>query len=125
MEVRARFPSPSSQPVFTEPLLADSGKLVLVGTDAGELLAIFAGSAGEAWRRQVATGQIKGSPAEYRGWAFVGTHDGTVVVVESQTGKEVWRYQADGIFGLSRPIIVDNRLYVGNDNGRIYAFDLP
>ena len=108
----------------TNPVLTPNG-LIVAGNDAGELFAIGRQSLGESWRRGYAENtQIKGSPVLYGNEVIFGTHDKQLIAVDTAAGDEVWRFDGEQIFGLSAPVIVDDQLYVGNDSGTIYRFDL-
>ncbi len=110
--------------VGTNPALTANG-LIVAGNDAGELFAIGRQSLGESWRHGYAQAtQIKGSPVVHGDEVIFGTHDKQLIAVSSATGDELWRFDGPQIFGLSAPVIVDDRLYVGNDSGTIYAFNL-
>ena len=110
--------------VGTNPALTGNG-LIVAGNDAGELFAIGRQSLGESWRHGYAEStQIKGSPVVHGDEVIFGTHDKQLIAVSAATGDELWHFDGAQIFGLSAPVIVDDRLYVGNDSGTIYAFKL-
>ena len=110
--------------VGTAPALTEDG-LIVVGTDGGQLFAVDQGSMGEVWRGTYVTdSQIKGSPVVDDGLVYIGTHGREVLAVDATDGEVEWRFEGEQIFGLSGPVIADDRLFVGNDSGAIYAFDL-
>jgi len=114
----------NSAGVGTNPALTANG-LIVAGNDGGELFAIGRQSLGEAWRHGYAEAtQIKGSPVVHGDEVIFGTHDKQLIAVDAATGDEQWHFDGPQIFGLSAPVIVEDRLYVGNDSGTIYAFDL-
>ncbi|MEZ5408316.1 MAG: PQQ-binding-like beta-propeller repeat protein [Acidimicrobiales bacterium] len=114
----------NNEGVGTNPALTGGG-LIVAGNDAGELFAIGRQSLGEAWRHGYADAtQIKGSPVVHGDEVIFGTHDKQLIAVSAATGDELWHFDGPQIFGLSAPVIADDRLYVGNDSGTIYAFDL-
>ncbi len=111
--------------VGTAPALTAEG-LIIAGNDAGEMFAVDRRSLGEAWRAGYAdaTTQIKGSPVVYGDQVIFGTHDKELVAVTASDGDVLWRFKGEQIFGLSAPVVVGDQLYVGNDSGTIYRFDL-
>jgi eukaryotic-like serine/threonine-protein kinase len=54
---------------------------------------------------------------------YVGALDGNLRALDEQTGKELWRFKANGgIF--SGPLIADGTLYFASDNSTYYALDV-
>jgi outer membrane protein assembly factor BamB len=51
----------------------------------------------------------------------VGSGDGKVYVLDLETGREVWSFEAGAGFTAS-PAIADGRVVIGDVDGRIYAF---
>ncbi len=110
--------------VGTAPAVTADG-LIIAGNDAGEMFAVDRRSLGEAWRAGYADAtQIKGSPVVHGDQVIFGTHDKELVAVTAADGDVLWRFKGEQIFGLSAPVVVGDQLYVGNDSGTIYRFDL-
>lgn len=115
---------PSNGGVGTDPALTSEGYIVF-GNDAGELFAVNRTTLGEIWREGYAVDtQIKGSPVVVGNRIIFGTHDKELIAVSSADGAEIWRFEGEQIFGLSAPVVVGNQLFVGNDSGTVYRFDL-
>ncbi|MGF1596266.1 MAG: PQQ-binding-like beta-propeller repeat protein [Acidimicrobiales bacterium] len=114
----------TSAGVGTDPALTNDG-YVVAGNDLGELFAIDKTSLGEVWREGYADrNQIKGSPAVHGDVVVFGTHDRQLIAVVDRNGAELWRFDGEQIFGLSAPVVVGDQLFVGNDSGTVYRFDL-
>ncbi len=114
----------TSAGVGTSPVLTDDG-FVIAGNDLGELFAVDRVSLGERWREGYADEtQIKGSPVLVGDQVVFGTHGKELISVIAADGSEVWRFEGEQIFGLSSPVVVGDQLYVGNDSGTVYRFDL-
>jgi outer membrane protein assembly factor BamB len=110
--------------VGTAPAVTSDG-LIIAGNDMGELFAVDRVSLGEAWRHGYANdNQIKGSPVVWQDEVIFGTHDKQLIGVDANDGSELWRFEGKQIFGLSAPVVVDDQLFVGNDSGAVYRFDL-
>ncbi len=110
--------------VGTNPALTNDN-LIVVGNDVGELFAVDRVSMGEVWREGYAEDtQIKGSPVVVGDLVIFGTHGRELIAVDDSDGVDQWRFEGQQVFGLSGPTIDGNRLYVGNDSGTVYAFDL-
>ena len=62
------------------------------------------------------------TPDERRAASVASGDDKQLIAVDAATGDEQWHFDGPQIFGLSAPVIVEDRLYVGNDSGTIYAF---
>lgn len=114
----------TSMGVGTNPAITNDGAIV-AGNDAGELFAVDQITMGELWREGYAdTTQIKGSPVVFEDEIIFGTHDKELISVDDLDGIERWRFKGDQIFGLSAPIVIGDKLFVGNDSGTVYRFDL-
>ena len=114
---------PNSAGVGTNPVATGDGAIV-AGNDAGELFAVDQVTLGERWREGYADAtQIKGSPVIHEDVIIFGTHDRELIAVDFN-GVDQWRFEGEQIFGLSGPVVVDDQLYVGNDSGTVYRFDL-
>ncbi len=110
--------------VGTNPAITNDG-LIVAGTDAGELFAVDQVTLGEVWREGYAEStQIKGSPAIFDDLVIFGTHGKELIAVDDEDGIDQWRFTGEQIFGLSGPTVEGERLYVGNDSGTVYAFDI-
>lgn len=111
--------------VGTNPALTVDGSTIIAGNDAGDLFAVDRTTVGEVWRQSYAnTPQIKGSPIVVGDVIYFGTHGKELISVNVLDGSERWRFSGEQIFGLSGPVVVDNQLFVGNDSGTVYRFDL-
>ena len=52
----------------------------------------------------------------------VGSEDGTLLILDFATGKLIWKYTI-GRAVMCSPLIHDGRIYVGSDDGYLYAFE--
>ena len=132
-------PGPSGKPrplwetrigtkISTTPAVVDG--VVYAGSAApstmagGALHALDAATGAELWRAGTTPGDaIFSSPAVDAGVVYVGSYDGIFVAVESASGQERWRFQAEGAF-FSSPAVVDDLVFCGDDAGRLYAIDV-
>lgn len=103
-------------------------KTVYFGCENGELYALTAKRGKELWSTGVA-GAIKGAPAYENGILFVGDYGGAMTAVHAKTGEIKWQTQALGP-GLgqpgsfySTPAVAFGRVYIGNNDSRVYSFD--
>ena len=71
------------------------------------------GSPRELWRFRVGNGEFISSPALVGNRLFVGSTDGNVYAVDTDTGQEVWRAETGGPV-ISSPAVVDDIVYVGS-----------
>jgi len=56
------------------------------------------------------------------GRLFLGTHEGRLLCLDPETGKEVWHF-ASGDSVLAAPAVGDGRVYFGSFDGSVYALD--
>jgi eukaryotic-like serine/threonine-protein kinase len=57
------------------------------------------------------------------GILYFGSNDGALRAASGQTGAVLWTYQT-GNAVVSSPAVSDGRVYVGSDDGSVYAFAL-
>lgn len=101
---------------------------VYFGCEDGNLYALKAKNGKEIWTTGVA-GAIKGAPAYENGILFVGDYGGAMTAVRASSGEIKWQTQALGP-GLgqpgsfySTPAVAYGRVYIGNNDSRVYSFD--
>jgi len=70
-----------------------------------------------------AKGGLWSTPALGDGVIYAVTHKGTLIVVDQETGAELW-YFTLGYGSWSSPVIVDNQLIVAANDGLLRRFDL-
>ena len=61
-------------------------------------------------------------PTLAAGKVFVASLDGNLYAIDAATGRELWRFAANGGL-LSRPVVADATLLVGGLGSRLYALD--
>ena len=72
---------------------------------------------------QFATGGlIRSSPAVAGSVVYVGSDDGNLYALATQTGELLWKYETAGPVW-SSPVVGGPRIYVGSDDGTLYALD--
>lgn len=103
-------------------------KTVYFGCEDGNLYALKAKNGKSVWTTGV-TGAIKGAPAYENGILFVGDYGGAMTAIRSKTGEIKWQTQSLGP-GLgqpgtfySTPAVAYGRVYIGNNDSRVYSFD--
>jgi outer membrane protein assembly factor BamB len=70
-------------------------------------------------------GAVQGSPAVAGDLVYFGTNvkNGTVYCLNKDTGQLKWEYRVwPEQYIISSPSIVDDRMYIASDNGRLYCF---
>jgi outer membrane protein assembly factor BamB len=117
------LPSPSE----SSPLL-DHGR-VFFGSQNGTVYALDASNGHLAWTYH-ATGAVKASPTLSGGVLYFGDYSGHVQAISEQTGRRLWVSGSEGaLLGsgtfYSTAAVVYGRVYLGNTDGRIYAYDAP
>ncbi len=109
----------------SSPLL-DGGRLYF-GSEDGTVYALEASSGHTVWTYHAA-GAVKASPTLSGGVLYFGDYSGHVQAVSEQTGRLIWRAGSEGaLFGsgtfYSTAAVVYGRVYLGNTDGRLYAYD--
>ncbi len=115
------LPSPSE----SSPLL-DHGKLFF-GSQNGTVYALNAANGNVLWTYR-AGGAVKASPTLSSSVLYFGDYSGHVQAVSEQTGRRLWLSSSEGaLLGsgtfYSTPAVVYGRVFLGNTDGRVYAYD--
>jgi outer membrane protein assembly factor BamB len=115
------LPSPSE----SSPLI-DHGRLYF-GSQNGTVYALDASDGHVIWAYH-ASGSDKASPTLSGGILYFGDYSGHVQAISEQTGRRIWRSGSGGaLLGsgtfYSTAAVVFGRVFLGNTDGRIYAYD--
>jgi len=102
--------------------------LILVGTQKGEVIALSEIDGIEQWRTQVSS-EILAAPRINQGVVVVRTVDGKLFGLNSQNGNRLWIYERTrasllSLRGTSTPILVQDLIIAGFDNGKIALLEL-
>jgi outer membrane protein assembly factor BamB len=114
-----------SSPSESSPQL-DRGR-VFFGSQSGLVYALNARNGHVDWTYQ-AGGSVKASPTLAGGLLYFGDYSGHVQAVSEGTGRQIWRSSSEGaLLGsgtfYSTPAVIYGRVYLGNTDGRVYAYD--
>ena len=96
------------------------GTLLIVPTEAGEIVALDAATGKLAWRRSLGS-PSKHPPAFIDTLGIVTTDDGRVIALDVPTGEARWERSLPGT--LSPPATARDRVFVGSTNNFFYALD--
>ena len=66
---------------------------------------------------------IWSSPAVTDNSVYFGDFSGTVFALDSKTGKEKWRNKLMDCFITSSPIVINNKIVIGGDDGNLYCIN--
>ena len=99
---------------------------VLVGTGEGEVLALATEDGSPAWRVRVPS-EVLSPPQFGMGTVVVRTVSGHVIGLGLEDGQELWRFRRDlpalTLRGTGAPLIVQQAVIVGLDDGRLAVLD--
>lgn len=115
------LPSPSE----SSPLIDHSR--IFFGSQSGLLYALNDANGHVLWTYK-AQGAVKASPTLSGGVLYFGDYSGHVQALSEQTGKRIWLAGSEGaLFGsgtfYSTAAVYYGRVFLGNTDGRIYAYD--
>jgi outer membrane protein assembly factor BamB len=115
------LPAPSE----SSPML--DGDKLFFGSQNGTVYALNARDGNVLWTYHAA-GAVKASPTLSDGVLYFGDYSGQVQAVSEQTGRRLWVSGSEGaLLGsgtfYSTPAVVYGRVFLGNTDGRIYAYD--
>jgi len=114
-----------SSPSESSPLV-DHG-MVFFGSQSGLVYALNAHTGSVMWTYH-APGAVKASPTLAGGVLYFGDYSGHVQAISEQTGRRLWISGSGGaLLGngtfYSTAAVVYGRVFLGNTDGRIYAYD--
>ena len=111
--------------------------VVYIGSGDGNVYALNAKNGARIWNYK--TGYPVGSsPAVVNGVVYIGSCDGNVYALKAGDGDKLWNYTTHGTgllpsktyvngttvyFVLSSPAVVNGVVYVGSDDGNVYALN--
>lgn len=100
------------------------------GSLAGYVLALSAVSGRERWRYENLDAFVSDGVAVQHDQVYVGivahresNSPSAVLALDAASGEEQWRYAIDDEVGVTSPTLHDNTVYVGSENGNVYALD--
>ncbi len=104
-----------------------SGDLVLVGTLDGEVIALKRASGKEVWRAK-APSEALAPPAGSGNIVVAKSSDGREYGLDAATGERKWAFDRNepdlSLRGLSAPLILGSRVYLGLDSGKLAVLNL-
>ncbi len=109
----------------SSPLVA--GGKVYFGSQNGTVYALNAHDGRILWTYH-AEGAVKASPSLSRGVLYFGDYSGHVQAISARTGRRLWDSASEGaLLGsgtfYSTAAVVYGRVFLGNTDGRVYAYD--
>lgn len=118
-------------PIASSPVAAD-GK-IFFGSYDGNIYCINAYNGSLLWK--FPTGyRVASTPAVVDGKVYTGADDGNIYCINANTGQQIWKTPAGGVSEgalfrsmpqfRSSPVIVDNKLYVGAMDGKVYCLNI-
>jgi outer membrane protein assembly factor BamB len=99
---------------------AVSGDTVFIGSASGMFYALRAANGAVRWRKRI--GAVASAPVPAGGLLHIGTTDGTLLVLDAQTGDERWRYQSRGPIQQA-PVVTSDLVVFSNEADQVVALD--
>jgi len=93
-----------------------------VATSAGDVVALRRRDGGTVWQQQGLARRALGVPAVHGGAVVVGDFDGYLHWLDASNGRFVARKRLGGARISAAPIVVGDRLFVMDEDGRVAAF---
>lgn len=101
--------------------------LLLIGTHTGDVIALTPEKGDNVWRSKVSS-EVLARPIGGQGFIIVRTVDGNLFSLNAATGAQRWVYERTvpllTLRGNSLPVIVDDMVLLGADNGKLTALTL-
>ncbi len=100
---------------------------VILGTSDAEVVALNAENGEFLWKSLVSS-EVLSVPVIAKGIVVVRTTDGEIVALNEKNGGKLWSYEhnapALSVRGIGAPIIVEDNVIEGYDNGKLMALRL-
>ena len=100
---------------------------ILLGTNKGNVLALSADTGKELWNTTVSS-EVLAAPRRAEDTVVVRTIDGKLFGLDADNGRRLWVYERSvptlTLRGTSAPVIYDNIVIAGFDEGRLIAVEL-
>jgi outer membrane protein assembly factor BamB len=97
---------------------------VILGTNDAEIIALNIENGTLLWKTTVSS-EVLSVPVVANGIVILRTTDGSVIALNEKTGQKVWSYEhnmpALTVRGTGAPLIIEDTLIEGYDNGKIMA----
>jgi outer membrane protein assembly factor BamB len=104
-----------------------SASTVVLGSSDAEVVALNLENGEIKWKSAVSS-EVLSLPVIAKGIVLVRTTDGAITALDEKTGSQLWHYEHNvpplSIRGTSAPIIVDDNVIDGYDNGKVLALQL-
>jgi outer membrane protein assembly factor BamB len=108
----------AGDPVTTPPAVGNDK--IFVGTADGKVVAFSKADGSTIWNFDTQGGTVSGTPVFAEGLLFVGGGQGTLFVLDAETGAARFTFQTGrGINGA--PAFLDGVLFLGSADGNVYA----
>ncbi len=101
--------------------------MVLLGTMAGEVLALDAETGDELWRSQVGS-EVLSAPGTNGEVVVVQTQDDRIIGLDAYSGNRIWIHESTPavltLRGTSAPLVTDYVVFAGLSTGKVIALEL-
>ncbi len=100
---------------------------VILGTNDAEIIALNIENGSTLWKTSVSS-EVLSVPVVANGIVILRTTDGSVIALNEKTGQKIWSYEhnvpALTVRGTGAPLIIEDTLIEGYDNGKLMALRL-
>jgi outer membrane protein assembly factor BamB len=100
---------------------------VILGSSDAEVVALNSENGELLWKAEVSS-EVLSIPVIAKGIVVVRTTDGAVIALNEKTGAKLWSYEhnapALSVRGIGAPIIIEDNVIEGYDNGKLMALRL-
>jgi len=95
--------------------------ILVIGNGDGNVYALNVTDGSSAWAQPFHTGsRVWAAPLILSDTVYIASLDHNLYALDLQTGRERWRFTAEGAM-VGPPLARDDRLYIGAFDGRLYA----
>jgi outer membrane protein assembly factor BamB len=109
---------------FSQSDLAVANGTVYAGSFDGNLYAFDARTGAPKWSFKAGT-EVDDAPAVANGVVYVAsTENGVLYALNASSGASLWSAPATGHFMFSSPSVANGMVFIGSDDGKLYAYGL-
>jgi outer membrane protein assembly factor BamB len=100
---------------------------VILGSSDADVVALNSENGQQLWRSKVSS-EVLSVPVVSNGIVIIRTTDGEIIALNEKTGAKLWNYEhnapALSVRGIGAPLIVEENIIEGYDNGKLMALRL-
>ncbi len=110
----------SSPAVGTVTIDSQDKDITVFAQLSGDIWGLDLGTGNEIWHNTDAAGAYESSPSLANNVVYIGNNDGFLYAIDAEDGTKIWDFNTGDVV-FSTPLPDDGTVFVGSDDGKVYA----